>query len=61
MRGLSPGRVKRFFFSFPKLPDRLWGPPSLLFSGYRGSFPGLKRPGREVDRSAPFAAEVRYE
>ena len=31
-----------------KSPDRLWGPPSLLFSGYRGFIPGLKRPGREV-------------
>ena len=23
-------------FSSPKSPDRLWGPPSLLLSGYRG-------------------------
>ena len=30
--------AKRFFNS-PKRPDRLWGPPSLLFNGYRGSFP----------------------
>ena len=46
---------------FPKLLDRLWGPPSLLFSGYSGSFPGLKRPGRKVDRSAPSTAEVKNE
>ena len=28
------------------LPDRAWVPPSLLYSGYRVSFPGVKRPGR---------------
>ena len=25
-----------------KRPDRIWGPPSALFNGYRGSFPGVK-------------------
>jgi hypothetical protein len=30
-------------------PDRPWGLPSLLYNGYRLSFPGLKRPGRGVD------------
>jgi hypothetical protein len=24
------------FFSSPPLPDRLWGPPSLLSNGYQG-------------------------
>jgi hypothetical protein len=27
------------FFLSPLLPDRLWGPPSLLYNGYRWSFP----------------------
>jgi hypothetical protein len=35
--GLIPGRCKRFF-SFPQHPDQLWGPPSLLSSGYWGLF-----------------------
>jgi hypothetical protein len=34
----------RIFFS-PNRPDRLWGPPNLLFNGYRGSFPGGKAAG----------------
>jgi hypothetical protein len=33
------------FFSSPPPPYRLWGPPSLLFSGYRGSFLGGKAAG----------------
>jgi len=35
-------------------PDGLWGPPSLLFSRYRCSFPGVKRP------SAKSTNEWRY-
>jgi hypothetical protein len=41
-------------------PDRLWGPRSLLFSGYRGDVsPGLKRQGREADHLPPTSAEVK--
>jgi hypothetical protein len=42
-----------------KFPGRLWGPPNLLFNGYRASFPGIKRPGREVKHSSPSIAEVK--
>lgn len=45
---MEPRHRKRFF-SFPKRSDRLRGLPSLLFNRYRGSFPGLKRPGREIN------------
>jgi hypothetical protein len=40
----------RFIFS-PKRPDRLWEPPKLLFSGYQSIFPGINKPGREVNNS----------
>ena len=43
--------------SLSKSPDQLWGPPSFLFSGYRGSFPRIKRPGREADHSPSSSAD----
>ena len=38
--------------------DRLWGPPIFLLNGYRDSFPGIKRPGHEVDHSTLLIAVV---
>jgi hypothetical protein len=47
-------------FTSPCRPYRLWGPPSLLSNGYRGTLcPGVKRPGREADHSPPTSAEVK--
>jgi hypothetical protein len=38
------------FFCSRRRPDRIWGPLSLLSSGYRGALsPGVKRPGRDAD------------
>jgi hypothetical protein len=55
-RGSVPGRGK-ICFSIPKHSDRLWGPPSVLFNGYRGLFPGVKRLGRNA---APLSsAEIK--
>jgi hypothetical protein len=54
----SHGRGRRFICP-PKRPDRLRGLPSLLFSGYRGSLPEVKLPGREADHLSLSNGEVR--
>jgi len=46
---------------FSARPDRPWGPPSLLYNGYR-VFPGSKvRSGRAADHSPPSSATVMEE
>jgi hypothetical protein len=56
-RGSIPDRAGPF--SSPLRPDRLWGPPSLLSSGYQ-VFPwGVKRLGCESDHSPQSNAEVK--
>jgi hypothetical protein len=60
LRAGRPGFDSRHrFFCTPRRPGRLWSPPILLSNGYRGAFPGLKRPGREADHSPPSSAEVK--
>jgi hypothetical protein len=50
--------VKSRFFFFPRRPDRLWGSPSLLSNGYRGSFPRDKPAGalQLVPRSRKYGS-----
>ena len=60
----GPSRVRILegaieFFLLKNRPHRFWGPPNLLFNGYRDSFRGLKRLGREVDHSPSSSAEVK--
>jgi hypothetical protein len=56
-RGSNPGGGEIFC----TCPDRPWGPPSLLYNGYR-VFPGGKvRPGRAADHSPPSSAVVMEE
>jgi hypothetical protein len=43
---------------FPRPSRPSWGLPSLLYNEYRVTFPGVKRPGRGVDRPPPSSAEV---
>jgi len=58
IRASSPGRNQRFCTP-SKRPVPFWGPPNLLFSGYRGSFPLLYHPPWEVDHILPPRAEVK--
>jgi hypothetical protein len=60
VRGSNPGRDK-IFFSSPKRPDRLWGPPSLLLNWCRSYFSEVKQPERKVNHSTPSSAEVKNE
>ena len=39
--------------------DRPWSPPSPLYGGYRVSFPGVKRPGRDVNHPPPSSSEIK--
>jgi hypothetical protein len=50
-RGSILDRGKKIFPT-PQLPHRLQS------NGYGGTFPGVKRQGREVDQSTPSSAEV---
>ena len=43
---------------FRTRPDRPWGPPSLLYNGYR-VFPGGKAASCGVDNTSPSSAEVK--
>jgi hypothetical protein len=53
VRGSNPGGGE----IFRTCSDRPWGPPSLLYSGYRYFPGGRKRPGRD-DPSSASSAEV---
>jgi len=44
--------------NFRTRPDPSWGSPNLQNNIY-GSFPGVKRPRRDVDHPAPSSAEVK--
>lgn len=49
------------FLSTPNRPDQLWCPPSLQGNKYRDSFPGVERPGRDVDHLPPPSAKAMNE
>jgi hypothetical protein len=53
--------VQARYFLFLKTSRLALGPPSFLFSGYRRSFPGLKRLRREANLSSPSSAEFKNE
>jgi hypothetical protein len=55
--GSIAGKGERFF-STPQDRDRLWGPPTLLYNGYQGVSPRIKRQGREAYHSLPRSITV---
>jgi hypothetical protein len=55
----GPGIECRWGEVFRVCPYRPWGPPNLLYNGYRVSFPEVKRPGRGVNHPLPSSAEVK--
>jgi len=60
VRSSNRGRAQRFTV-FQDRSDRLWRPPRLPFSGYRGSSMRERRPEREVEHASPSNAEVKNE
>jgi hypothetical protein len=56
-RGSNPGggKVSR------TCPDRPWGPPSILYSGPRVPFAGVKRPRRGIDHPPHLALRLKKE
>jgi len=46
---------------FCTCPDQPWGPPSLLYNGYRVFRGGKEQPGRDADPSPPSSAVVMKE
>ena len=53
--------VERDFLYCTPFQTDAGGSPSLLYNFYRVSFPGLKRPGRDVDHPPPYITEVKEE
>ena len=47
----GPGIESRWGGVVFRHPDRPWGPPSLLYNGYRVFPRGKERPGRDADPS----------
>jgi hypothetical protein len=50
-----------FIWCLSQNPDRLWDPLSSLLNGYRKSFPGRKRPVRELNHPSSSSVEVKNE
>jgi len=57
----GPGIESRWGRDFPHPSRPALGPPSPPFNGYRVSFPGVKRPGRDVDHPPYLAPRLKKE
>ena len=61
MDGGSNSFGRKEFFTPIENPNGLWGPNSLLFKGYRGSFLEVKGPVCDIHQSPPSRVEVKNE
>jgi hypothetical protein len=52
--GIAIKLLEQYVFFSPKCPHRLWGLPTLLFSGNQGAFPELRRPGHEAKHTYTY-------
>jgi len=57
VQGSNPGGGKIFHTR----PDQPCGPPSLLYNGYRVSFPGVKRQRHGIHHPHPFRTWIKNE
>jgi len=57
--GWSGDRIPVGGENFRTFPDRPWNPSNLLYSRYRVSFTGVKRPGPGVDHSLSSSPGVK--
>jgi len=57
--GIAIMLLGQYVFFFPKCTDRLWGPPTLLFSGNQGPFPELRQPGSEAKHRPTPTTDVK--
>ena len=60
VRVSNSGTSSRFSLPWNR-PDRLWSPHTLQLNGYRCYLQGVRRPGREANRSPLPSAEVKNE
>ena len=56
--GLDGPGIESRWGEILRRPDGPWGPPNLLYNGYRVFSGGRKQPGRDADPSPPSSAEV---
>ena len=59
--GLDGAGIESQWGEIFRHPDRPWGPPSLLYNGYRVFPGGIVRPGRAADHSTLSSAVVMEE
>ena len=57
--GFEPRQGREIFHFFEDIQTDFEAPSILILKGYCSSFPGLKRPEYEFDRSPPYSVEIK--